>query len=325
MPRPTKQSLSFLFPHQNPVCISLHHAFHRPCIPIIFYFCFYVTVYFQYRQHLKAIRHIFRWNRFLWIHLSIFRLITTSLGLGVFLTSRTATQFWQYDNFDSFLGVLDLPECGFIQQRTGFIWLRTWIRGRFCGNGDELSDSIKEVKLLTSITTNARSFQEKYALRFLCLRSTSDHAHTKLPIILLFHSQIHQFSKDIKTKLHIKWLHNFQFKQTTNQMQQFPVYYPDVYLQLNMFRALSRPSSAAQWLQWQAATAVIELLMMGGTTPETCWAVDKRQDNKLENCCICLFELYDDARTCKPKKKKQFSLQSGRVPQGRRWVAGVPL
>jgi len=28
-----------------------------------------------------------------------------------------------------------------------------------------------------------------------------------------------------------------------------PVYYPDVYLQLNMFRASSRPSSGAQWLQ----------------------------------------------------------------------------
>ena len=29
-----------------------------------------------------------------------------------------------------------------------------------------------------------------------------------------------------------------------------------------------------------------ELLMMGGRTTETCWAVNKRQDNKLENCCI---------------------------------------
>ena len=69
-----------------------------------------------------------------------------------------------------------------------------------------------------------------------------------------------------------------------------------------MFRAFSRPSSGAQRLQWQplvlpsyrgdsravfvvgpviryhhvtkvkpeAATAVIELLMMGGKTPETC-------------------------------------------------------
>jgi len=38
----------------------------------------------------------------------------------------------------------------------------------------------------------------------------------------------------------------------------------------------------------EAATAVIELLMMGGKTPETCWAVNKCQDNKLENCCIWL-------------------------------------
>jgi hypothetical protein len=96
-----------------------------------------------------------------------------------------------------------------------------------------------------------------------------------------------------------------------------------------MFRAFSRPSLKAQWLQWQplvlpsycgdsravfvvgpagrparprtqngyhhdtkvkpeAATAVTELLMTGGRTPETCWAVNKRQDNKLENCCIWL-------------------------------------
>jgi hypothetical protein len=38
----------------------------------------------------------------------------------------------------------------------------------------------------------------------------------------------------------------------------------------------------------EAATAVIELLMMGGKTPGTYWAVNKRQDNKLENCCIWL-------------------------------------
>jgi hypothetical protein len=107
------------------------------------------------------------------------------------------------------------------------------------------------------------------------------------------------------------------------------VYYPGVYLQLNMFRALSHPSSGAQWLQWQplvlpsyrgdshavfvvglagrparpqtqhdyhhdtkvkpeAATAVIELLMMGGKSPKTCWAVNKRQLNKLKNYCIRL-------------------------------------
>jgi len=103
----------------------------------------------------------------------------------------------------------------------------------------------------------------------------------------------------------------------------FPVYYPDVYLQLNMFRAFSRPSSGAHdcsgslWyylrigviavfvvgparprtqhgyhhgtkVKPEAATAVTGLLMMGGRMPETCWAVNKRQDNKLENCCIWL-------------------------------------
>jgi hypothetical protein len=38
----------------------------------------------------------------------------------------------------------------------------------------------------------------------------------------------------------------------------------------------------------EAATAVIELLMMEGKRPEICWALNKRQDNKLENCCIWL-------------------------------------
>jgi hypothetical protein len=31
----------------------------------------------------------------------------------------------------------------------------------------------------------------------------------------------------------------------------FPVYYSEVYLQFNMFRASSRQSTGAQWLQWQ--------------------------------------------------------------------------
>jgi hypothetical protein len=38
----------------------------------------------------------------------------------------------------------------------------------------------------------------------------------------------------------------------------------------------------------ETATAVTELLMMGGKTPETCWAVNKRQVHKLKNCCIRL-------------------------------------
>jgi hypothetical protein len=38
----------------------------------------------------------------------------------------------------------------------------------------------------------------------------------------------------------------------------------------------------------EAATAVIELLMLRGRTPETCWAVNKRQANELKHFCIWL-------------------------------------
>jgi hypothetical protein len=84
----------------------------------------------------------------------------------------------------------------------------------------------------------------------------------------------------------------------------FPVCYPDVHLQLNMFRAGDshalfavgppvRPRTLHDChhdtkVKPEAAIAVIELLMMGGKTPETCWAVNKSQDNKLKNWCIRL-------------------------------------
>jgi hypothetical protein len=55
----------------------------------------------------------------------------------------------------------------------------------------------------------------------------------------------------------------------------FSVYYPDVCLQLNMFRAFFRQRTQHDYhhdtmVKPEAATAVIELLMMGGKTPETC-------------------------------------------------------
>jgi hypothetical protein len=43
----------------------------------------------------------------------------------------------------------------------------------------------------------------------------------------------------------------------------------------------------------EAATAVIELLMMGGKTPETCRAVNKRQDNKLKKLLHQVGDLFD--------------------------------
>ena len=49
------------------------------------------------------------------------------------------------------------------------------------------------------------------------------------------------------------WHQSFTFNSNKSPTwcNNFPVYYPDVCLQLNMFRAFSRPSSGAQWLQWQ--------------------------------------------------------------------------
>jgi hypothetical protein len=127
---------------------------------------------------------------------------------------------------------------------------------------------------------------------------------------------------------HHRWIKiQVNSNKSPTRCNNFPVYYPDVYLQLNIFWAFFCLSSGAQWLQWQplvfpsyrgdiravfvvglvtarprtqhecyqdtkgkpeAAIEVIELLMIGEKTPETYWAVNKRQDNKLENCCIWL-------------------------------------
>jgi hypothetical protein len=43
----------------------------------------------------------------------------------------------------------------------------------------------------------------------------------------------------------------------------------------------------------EAATAVVELLMMGVRTRDTCWAVHKRQVINLRNCCIWLVDLFE--------------------------------
>ena len=123
--------------------------------------------------------------------------------------------------------------------------------------------------------------------------------------VLLIHSA--QGWKSCLTFWH--WSFTFNSNKSPTWCNHFSVYYPDICLQLNMFWAFSRPSSGAQWLQWvgrparpqtqhdyhhdtkvkpEASTAVIQLLMMGGKMPETCWAVNKCQDNKLKNCCIRL-------------------------------------
>ena len=49
------------------------------------------------------------------------------------------------------------------------------------------------------------------------------------------------------------WHRSFTFNSNKSRTwcNNFSVYYPDFCLQLNMFRAFFRPSSGAQWLQWQ--------------------------------------------------------------------------
>jgi hypothetical protein len=43
----------------------------------------------------------------------------------------------------------------------------------------------------------------------------------------------------------------------------------------------------------EAATAVVEPLTMGVRTPKTCWAVNKRQDNKLEKLLHLVGDLFE--------------------------------
>jgi hypothetical protein len=47
-------------------------------------------------------------------------------------------------------------------------------------------------------------------------------------------------------------------------------------------------STATTTVKPEAATAVVEFLMMGMRTPKTCWALNKRQVINWRGCCIWL-------------------------------------
>ena len=82
------------------------------------------------------------------------------------------------------------------------------------------------------------------------------------------------------------WTRKFiDSNKSPTRCKNFSVYYPDVYLQLNLFRALSCPSSGAQWLQWQP----LVLPSYRGDS-RAVFVVGPAGD---------LFELYDDARIYK--------------------------
>jgi len=61
------------------------------------------------------------------------------------------------------------------------------------------------------------------------------------------------YVEDIPLCLLTFWHRSFTFNSNKSPTwcNSFSVYYPDVCLQLNKFQAFFRPSSGAQWLQWQ--------------------------------------------------------------------------
>jgi hypothetical protein len=99
------------------------------------------------------------------------------------------------------------------------------------------------------------------------------------------------------TKLSLTFWHRsftFNSNKSPTWCNNFSVYYPDVCLQLNMFREFSRPSSVAQWLQWQPLVLPSyrgdsRAVFVVGPTGRP---AQPRTQHK--------FELYDYARTYKP-------------------------
>jgi len=65
---------------------------------------------------------------------------------------------------------------------------------------------------------------------------------------------------------------------------------------------LSHPSGRQPrtYVKPEAANTVFDLLMMGGVSPETCWAIKKHWNNKFyytaASYCLFVRDLYDDAR-----------------------------
>jgi len=79
----------------------------------------------------------------------------------------------------------------------------------------------------------------------------------------------------------------FNSKKSPTRCNNFPVYYPDVYLQLNMFRAFSRLSSGAH----DCSSSLWYYIRMVVTAVLCSWSGRHLVGD--------LFELYDDARTYK--------------------------
>ena len=94
----------------------------------------------------------------------------------------------------------------------------------------------------------------------------------------------------------------FNSNKSRTWCNNFSVYYPDVSLQLNMFRAFSRPSSGAQWLQWQSLVLPSYrgdsrvVFVVGPAGPITNTALLSPQYEGKTRGCHCSYWAPDDGR-----------------------------
>jgi len=92
------------------------------------------------------------------------------------------------------------------------------------------------------------------------------------------------------------WHRNFKFhsNKSPTWSNNFSVYYPEVCLKINMFRALPRPSSGAQWLQWEPLVLPSycgdsrAVFFVGPAGRPARPRTQHECHNKLKNCCIRL-------------------------------------
>ena len=91
------------------------------------------------------------------------------------------------------------------------------------------------------------------------------------------------------------WHRSFTFNSNKSPTwcNGFLVYYPDVCLQLKMFREFFRPSSGAQWLQWQCGVCSWSGRAAGPTTNTA--RLSPRYEGKTRGC-HCSHWAPDDGR-----------------------------